>query len=546
MAQPNFDYEGAKEAGYSDEEITSFLKQQPSYKPTNTGSTLQNISNNASNFIRNLGAPAGQETKQEHSPQDLIDQRLLKQFPNFDLNGALSAGYSPDEINDFLLTNKPERSGLEQGARVAGQYALGAAENALLPYEIGAASLASKEAQNIPYRENLGEELDQLMHQKASGQWTLEDEQFLQHIQEQIADPRKSMEFAQTADVGVRKLAEKITGQDLHPEGVLEKAASWAGFVKNPAKLSEVFKTGVKLPEIIKAIAPTGREALRGVGAGAALEAAEQGNFGPIGTMAAVVVGDVAGHGLGAGLAGAKKLLTQPKKTLAQVAAAFTPKDKRQLQQDIIKDFRNAGIQADLGSITDSNLIKWTQSRLAQSGLAGKALDEFRHELTDQVKREYKELADGLGNAKFTTSFEAGEVVKESLKKMRDADLAESRQLYTNANKALKENAFVDPNRLANAIGKLEKELKPGAIKSGEQQSVLNALEKLKRDIYDSEGNLMYARVKDLMNNKIALNDIINYEVQGGAKQLLKGIVSEWIDPSSRMAKRIHPSLKIT
>ncbi len=527
MAQPNFDYAGAREAGYSDEEIKEFLGSLPSYKSTNTGSAWQNILNNASNFFGNLGNPTAKEKEQEPSPEDLIERHLLKNLPNFDVKGALDAGYDPDEINAFLNENQPKRSNLEKGGRIAGQFALGLAENAALPYEIGVAPLSSKEAQNIPYREDVGSEIEDLMAQKASGQWSPQDEKFLQHLQEQIQDPRKSMENAQTLNVGIRDLAEKATGIDLHPEGVLEKAAQFSAYLKNPSKLAGVFKTGVKFPDIVKAFAPTGKEALRGLGAGAGLEAAEQGNFGPIGTLASTVVGDVIGHGVGAGLSGAKKLLTQPKKTLAEVAAIFTPKDKRKLQQNIIEDFRRAGIQADLGTITDSNLIKWTQSRLAQSGLAGKALDNFRHEVTDQIKTQYRELAEGLGNARFANSFEAGEVLKDNLKRIRDADLAEARGLYTNANKSLRENAQVNTSKLGKLVLNLEKELKPGQIKSGEQQAVLNALEKLKRDIFDSEGNLIYGNVKDLMNNKIALNDIIDYEVQGGAKQLLKGIVSE-------------------
>ena len=38
---------------------------------------------------------------------------------------------------------------------------------------------------------------------------------------------------------------------------------------------------------------------------------------------------------------------------------------------------------------------------------------------------------------------------------------------------------------------------------------------------------LKHTNVKDLINDKLALNDIINYEVQGGAKQLLKKVVAE-------------------
>ncbi len=453
-------------------------------------------------------------------------EQSRKQIPIKSDSQTSQSGFE-DLFNQVKKSRKPERSNLEQGARITGQFALGAAENALLPYELAVISLASKEAQNIPYRESLGEDLEHLMEKKAVGQWDENDQRMYDHIVEQIKDPRKSMNFAQTMNVGVRDIAEKITGQDLHPEGVLEKAANWTGFIKNPKKIAEVAKTGLKLSELIKAISPTGKEALRGVGAGIGLELAEQGDFGPIGTMAAAVIGDVSGHGVANTLKGAGKLITQPKKTLAETVAKFTPKDKLQLQKEIVKDFREAGLQADIGTLTDSNLIKMTQSRLAQSGLTGKAFDELRETLTNQVKQEYKALADALGQAKYATTHEAGVIAKEGIKTIRDADLSATRNLFENAKKSLKQNAEVDSRRLAKSIENLEKELKPGTIKSTEQQTVLNTLEKLKRDLYDSEGNLLYGKVQDLMNNKIALNDIINYEVQGGSKQLLKNVVAE-------------------
>ena len=132
-----------------------------------------------------------------------------------------------------------------------------------------------------------------------------------------------------------------------------------------------------------------------------------------------------------------------------------------------------------------------------------------------------------MGQVKYSSAHEAGEVAKEGIKTIREADLATTRQLYNNAEKALKDNAFVDSRKIADSIEKLETKLKPGQVKSGEQRAVLDALEKLKRDLYDSNGTLLYAKVKDLMNNKLGIQDIINYEVQGGAKQLLKGVVHD-------------------
>lgn len=474
MRKTKFDYQGAKKAGYSDDEIM---------------------------------------------------QHLSSLHEDFDIQGAVESGYSPEEINQYLSTYKPKKSLAAKAGRVATQYALGAAENALLPYEIGVAPLASKKAQQVPYRENLGEDIENMLLQKQSGVWSEEDENLLQNLSQQMQNPEESEKYIQTADVGVRGLAEKATGLDLQPEGIAEKAANWAGFIKNYKKIAEA---GFKPKELMKAIAPTGTEALRGLGAGTALEMAEQGEFGPIGTMASVVIGDLMGAGA-AGLVkeGAKFVQQGPKQYLAEKSAKFTPKDTLDLQKEMIKDFRDSGIQADLGTLTNSDLVKWTQSRLAQSGLTGKALDDLKKEMTGQIQREYKTIADSLGEAKYASSHEAGEVAKEGIKKIRESDLAATRQLYQNADAALGEKAFVDSKRLADSIKNIEKQLKPGQLKSTQQTGVLDALEKVKRDLFDSEGNPLYASVKDLMNNKIALNDIINYEVQGGTKQLLKNVVAE-------------------
>lgn len=469
-----FDYAGAREAGYSDDEIISHLAQQN---------------------------------------------------PKFDFQAASQAGYSPQEIIQHLGSAEPKKtkSKLKKAGRIGAQYALGAAESALLPYEIAVAPLASEEAQMGAYRGNISDDIERLQEQKESGIWDAQDQELYDSLVQQLQNPEKSKQFVRTADIGVKGLAEKATGIDLTPEGTLEKAAVWTGFIKNPAKLSALAKTGINPKSLFKAIAPSGKEALRGLGAGAGLQAAEEGEFGPIGTLAAAVIGDLAGGGV----AGLAKAAITPKKSLASLAAKLSAKDKLAVQKELIKDFRESGLQADVGTLTDSDLMKWLQSRLAQSGLTGKALDDLKQQMTSQIKEEYKGLADSLGQAKFSTSHEAGEVVKESMKKIRDADMAATRELYQNANNALKEGAQTDTKKLAEVITRIEKQLKPGALKSSEQKAVLDVIDTLKHDIFDSEGGLISGNVKDLMNNKVAINDIINYQVQGGAKQFLKTIVSE-------------------
>lgn len=455
-----------------------------------------------------------------------LNTRLLKKVPQFNYQKALQDGYSIGEINEFLEDYAPEDSLVQQGARIGGQYLLGAAENALLPYELGVAPLASKESQQVPYRENLGADVEDLLMQKEYGQWNEDDEKFLQNLMGQMEDPRKSEKFIKTADLSIRNIAEKVTGLDLEPEGVAEKAAHWAGFIKNPSSLKDLAKSGLSKKDIIKAIAPSGEEAMRGLGAGIALQMAEDGEYGPIGTMAAAIVGDVIGGSIKMPKIN-KENFSSPKRKLAETLASFGNKEKKELQKEIIQDFRKAGLQADLGTITDNDLIRWTQSRLAQSGLTGKKLSEFKDELTNQIKNEYKAIAETLGEAKFSTLHEAGEVVKEGIRKIRDADLEAVRSIYNTANQSLSNNAKGQTNRVANALQNLERDLKPGSLKSGEQTAVLNATEKLKKDIFDADGKRKLANIKDLINDKIALGNIIDYEVQGGTKQLLKPLLGE-------------------
>jgi len=522
----NFDYEGAINAGYSPDEINEYLNSQPVYKPTNQkGSFYENIMNNFSNMYNNFWNPTGQQPQeQESSPLDSIDQRLLRKNKNFDVEKAINAGYSPDEINEYLESQVPKRSILEKGSRALGQLGLGMAEMEALPYELGVASLASKEAQQIPYRENLMEDIERLAEQKQTGVWDDQDQILLDNLVDQLKNPEKSEPFVKTSDFGIRGLAEKVTGLDLHPEGTLEKAANWIGFIKDPKK---IVQAGLNPKQLFKAIAPSGTELLRGAGAGTALQMAEDGQFGPIGTMAMAVVGDVAGGGAAALVKGGKNLITRPKQTLAEVVATFTPKDKLDLQKELIKDFEKSGLQADLGTLTDSNLVKWTQSRLAQSGFTGKQLEKFKEQLTNQIKEEYKSLADTLGEAKYSSLHEAGEIAKEGIKSIREADLAEIRKIYQSSEKYLKDEASVISTKLSQVVESLEKKMTPGALKSGEEKIVLDALNILKKDIYDAGGNLKFSNVKNLINSKNGLQDIINYEVQGGAKQLLKPIVNE-------------------
>lgn len=398
---------------------------------------------------------------------------------------------------------KEKRTPIEKAGRLASQFALGAAESAVLPYEIAVTPL------KIPGG------------QEALGDLFTRDTLSEVYPTEEEGKNLKPRELKQPIDIGIRGLTEKITGLDLHPEGTLEKAANWTGFIKNPKNIKEIAKLGTSAKEIAKSLIP-GKDIFRGLGAGTALQMAEEGKFGILGTMGAAIIGDLMG-GAGKGIL---KAALKPKESLAK-ATALLSNSKKSIVNDLKEASHDKKFTKDIGTLTDNNMVKMIQARLTASGLTGKPLENLRKKMTQEVADEYESIANKIGELRFSTINEAGEIAQKGLKEIRDADLSKTRSFYQSARSSLKENATVESKNLATKIENLEKELKPGNIKSGEQQKVLSAIEDLKKDIYDSNGRLKYAGVKELMNNKIALNDLINYEVQGGAKQLLKSVVGE-------------------
>lgn len=425
-----------------------------------------------------------------------------------------------------------ERSLLGQTGRIAGQIGLGAAEQAALPYELSVAPLASEEAQLASYRQTLFDDLERLQDQKAMGQWDDTDQKLYESIVEQIKDPEKSKKYIKTADIGIRDLAEKITGQDLAPENFLERAASWIGFIKNPANIKELFKSGINPKEIVKNLGITSKEIGRGIGAATGFELAQANNLGPIGQMASEIIGDVVGGKVSGAIKQADKLITKPKETIAKLAAKSVPKESLEAQKDIIKDFRKQNIQADLGTITDNNLSRMIQARLAASGLTGKPLENFQKKLTQEIKDSYKSLADTVGESRFQTFAQAGEFGREMVTKLRDMDKMVFDDLYKKFRERVQGTPSrpaieVNPTGLALAVKKLERTLSPGEVKSPQQRAVLSVLSDIKKDIFDENRKIKNVSVSSLLNNKAALNDLIDYEVQGGQKKLLSSLVGE-------------------
>lgn len=309
-----------------------------------------------------------------------------------------------------------EKSYFEQGLGIAKQFGLGMLERAIFPYEVIAGVVHQPQVQEFMYRQNLLDSIDRFQDAREIGgflgreePWNEEDEKTLESLYEQVRNPEKAKEFIKDTDISVRGAIQKSTGMNLHPEGALEKAANWLGFIKNP---KELLKLGTNPKDIMKAIMP-GKDVARSLGAGTALQIAEEGQFGPLGTLGAAIVGDLGGGGI----PGVLKGLSQPKKTLANLTNLLTGSNtKKNWTKQIIEDADKAGIQLDAGTLTNSNLIRMAQARAAQSGLSGEALDNFRKDLSQQIVGKYGDVADKFGALSFENNYQASQAIKDFVK----------------------------------------------------------------------------------------------------------------------------------
>ena len=322
------------------------------------------------------------------------------------------------EEEEFDLEQYRRKGAIEKSTRKAGrlgaQAGISLSEMATLPVSgpiIGAQMIQRNPLLEVTERQKKNN--PQLAKELENEQGGIGRE-FSQKLEKNLGEQREYEKEHQFIPEWVKKqnwdvggLLEKgfeLGGVDIKPEDLSEHAVRWAAMIKDPRKIGQLTKAGVdlftkpqKFQALAKTLLPTGKEALRGLGGGAALEIAAENELGPIGAMAAAVIGDIGGAvapSIGKGVAKFAKAPIRTSKELAARAVVagtrLSGAEKRAIQQQIIQDFRDAGIQADLGSITDSNLVKTIQAKLASSGLVGKALDEFRQKLSQCSNRCYK------------------------------------------------------------------------------------------------------------------------------------------------------------
>jgi len=159
------------------------------------------------------------------------------------VNGDDSESGVPDFYS--IIEKKPTkiektRDFLKKARKKVAQPFIGAAETAVLPYELASLPTRSKKTQLPSYRQNLFEDIEGLLEKKSFGNWTPDDENLLKNLMTQAENPEESMQFLNDEPSGIGSLIEKGAeqfGVDLKPESLDEEALRVAGNLLNPKSL---------------------------------------------------------------------------------------------------------------------------------------------------------------------------------------------------------------------------------------------------------------------------------------------------------------------
>lgn len=328
-----------------------------------------------------------------------------------------------------------------------------------------------------------------------------------------------------------------LTGDALQPgtagERRLGKAGEFLGGALLPLGKA---KEGLKLAGAIGAFL-----------GGAAVQEAEERGVGPLGQLGIGLVTSLLSES-GATKAGSaisqlksggwRNLIRQPAR-----GAAHVPLIKAKPNSEIgelIKAAEQEGITLPLSAMTDSSATRYIEKVTSKMATGRQAYKNLFNKTNQEFVDAYKRNLNKISITDFGERFEAGLTAQQGLKQARDVAAERVRTLYRESIEALPAGAAVSDNGIRAISEKMSSELKKSLIPSAEEKATksefnellknLEALEPKKsvkilgadgKPIKLPKGKAQPIPVNSLVATERSLNDLINYEKQGGSKKLL-------------------------
>lgn len=326
-------------------------------------------------------------------------------------------------------------------------------------------------------------------------------------------------------------IIDKSTGGLTKPRNALERTVDTAGeFIASglpTSGIQSIAQGGAKT--IARALTPQTTKELASVGA-AGLGSGTAKEIFPDST-AAEIAGGILGGSVPSALGSIKNIPSQTAESIGKGIAKLSP-----VKQNIVDAAKAEGIKIPPSAITDSRLAQFFESRVAQSGLSGKSYDKLMNKMNDDFLKRYDDILENVSKEKFNNTTSGGYTVQDAIKNKQEASQRLVRQKYGKLIDNYGSSEVTAQNTIS-YIDNVINKLRNTASESPGKNTVLSKMEEIKKNLTitpeDPNPYLLPTQkqrnsitIEKLLNTKNDLNEIINYEVQGGVKQFLKGVVS--------------------
>lgn len=457
-----------------------------------------------------------------YSPAE-ITAFLQQQHPSFDAKAAQDAGYSPEEISTFLSNAPRKQEGLrgELERKVAAPVAeLGLRAATSIPNAVqGLGSLVNRGLNAVV---------------KGFGGKGLTDEQI-----EKSGKLAKSLtpfaNFSEKSDLG--RILKSATGGRLEPttptERVLKGGAGIVGdIVGFPGGVSAAVGTPARA---------AGTAALAGTTAGL-----EEAGANPWIALTGGIISDLATRGAIGGtkraIAGLSGGVPKAAGNLAGHAAKLTPS---QIKSEVIGAGDRLGIsqgEIPINAQITSPMINGIETKLRESSLAGRHFEKQLGNVEKKTRTAFEDIANNISKRQGLLPGAVADEAISQLKNIEEHATSTYNSLYSQAESALPKTAAIEQGMgkvILNTVDDLVTKLGRGAGTPA-KDALRSRLGRLATDWKQRFPNGEIG-VRDLIELKKDLNQIIKYEVKGGVDKMLNPLNNITRNAIQRYGKTNQP-----
>lgn len=343
------------------------------------------------------------------------------------------------------------------------------------------------------------------LHDLIIGMAPEEEREKLQEEATRMRALRGATQPSLPATVDIEEVIDKLTGGSLAPQTGAQRTAGTAGEFLGGA----AFPLGGPL---------TVRGAAGALGGGVATQLAEEKEAGTAVKLGAGLAGTLLGGKV-------QGLIKSPMEELA-ATRAIIPKSTPAIKS-AIKAAEAENITLPYSAMTESSMQRWAEKQLQTNPFSKSDYKSLFNRANQEYINSYEKALEKISASQFANKLEAGMAAREGLKSAVKKDKTYVDSAYDAMNDVVKKVG--DPRIKKTGLVKLGEEmvedLNKSLIPSTEELGTKASFETLRdsiKELSKGKGKEQGIELSRLLATERSLNDIINWETQGGSKALLK------------------------